>query len=267
MTDQQSQDNIQNNLEKIRQQVAEHIAQRNSQADDDLGKNATASNISSPTASPIISPLGILAVSKTHSPDKVETAYQAGQMDFGENYMQEAVAKVAALKHLPLCWHFIGHLQSNKARLAAENFDWVQSVDSLKLARKLSTYRGDFKDADSEHGKQLKLLNITMQINISREDGKHGIAPELAESFCQEILSLPNIKLRGLMAIPEATDDPDKQQGYFNAMRKLFQDLKKSLNPPDWDTLSMGMSGDMTAALAGGSNMLRIGTAIFGTRP
>ncbi len=205
----------------------------------------------------------ILAVSKTHPPSLIREAYQVGQMDFGENYVQEAVAKIAELKDLPLCWHFIGHLQSNKARIVAENFDWVQSVDSLKLARKLSSYSSPDKP-----------LNITVQINISNEEGKSGIAPDIALDFCKELLPLPNIKLRGLMAIPEATDDPVQQKEYFRAMRQLFQSIYAFLNASpdtsihskDWDTLSMGMSQDMLAALDEGSNMLRIGTAIFGKR-
>lgn len=230
---------IQTNLEKVKQQVAE------------LAKQHQSDNASAPDRSPI----KVLAVSKTHSPEKVREAHAAGQSDFGENYMQEALDKIQALQDLPLCWHFIGHLQSNKARLAAENFDWVQSVDSMKLARKLSSA----SSAD-------KPLNITVQVNISREEGKFGIDPDDTESFCQEILTLPNLKLRGLMAIPEATDDPAKQQEYFGALRQLFQTIGDKFNPPEWDTLSMGMSGDLAAAIAAGSNMVRIGTAIFGPR-
>lgn len=237
--------NIQNNLAEVRRQVEEHLSRRQAQNNQVPANNPTKN----------FAAMRVLAVSKTHSAEKVEMAYAAGQTDFGENYMQEAIAKIQALQHLPLCWHFIGHLQSNKARLAAENFDWVQSVDSLKLARKLSA-----------HSSPDKPLNLTVQINISKEEGKFGIEPELTETFCQEILSLPNIKLRGLMAIPEATNDPHKQQGYFNAMHQLFQTIDSALSPPDWDTLSMGMSGDIAPAIAAGSNMLRLGTVIFGSR-
>ena len=198
----------------------------------------------------------IIAVSKTHPASYIEAAYAAGQQHFAENYMQEAVEKIQQLRSLPLTWHFIGHLQSNKARLAAENFDWVHSVSSLKLARKLNEYRSPTAPA----------LNICVQVNISREDNKSGIIPEEVVSFCAELQNFERLSLRGLMAIVENTDDTAKQKEYFSQMHQLFIAVQNELAPAKWDTLSMGMSADMISAIEEGATMIRIGSAIFGSR-
>lgn len=200
----------------------------------------------------------IVAVSKTHSASYVETAYKAGQTHFGENYIQEAAAKISQLQHLPITWHFIGHLQSNKARLAAEIFDWVQSVSSLKLAKKLNQYRSTTSP-----------LNICVQVNISREESKFGLIPENVKNFCLQLQDMDNLSLRGLMAISENTADIIKQKENFCQMHDLFEDIRQHLAVPNrdsWDSLSMGMSADMKSAIECNSTMLRIGRDIFGCR-
>ena len=200
--------------------------------------------------------VAIIAVSKTHSAEMIQEAYNAGQRDFGENYIQEAVAKMRELHNIDIVWHFIGHLQSNKARLASENFSWVQSVHSMKLARKLSEFRSP----------SAAPLNITVQINISEEESKSGIILAEAKDFCCQVKDLPNLRLRGLMAISENTDSKTKQKELFNKMNQEFQSIGAQIASPFWDTLSMGMSSDMKSALAEGASMLRIGSAIFGPR-
>lgn len=199
----------------------------------------------------------IIAVSKTHPTALIEQAYMAGQRHFGENYIQEAVVKKQELKDLAITWHFIGHLQSNKAKIAAEHFDWVQSIHSLKLASKLNEHRNSSSSAP---------LNITVQINISNEENKSGISPAVAPDFCHGLKELPNLEVRGLMTISENTDSVAKQREYFKQMQQLFIQLGQSQKFPQWDTLSMGMSADMESAILEGSNMIRIGSAIFGPR-
>ena len=226
--------NIADNLAKLRQQV----------------------NLTLESCSRSADSLLIIAVSKTRPASYIEAAHEAGQQHFAENYMQEAVEKIQQLSSLPLTWHFIGHLQSNKARLAAENFDWVHSVSSLKLARKLNEYRSPTVPA----------LNICVQVNISREDNKSGIIPEEVVAFCAELQSFERLSLRGLMAIVENTDDTAKQKEYFSQMHQLFTAVQNELAPPKWDTLSMGMSADMISAIEEGATMIRIGSAIFGSR-
>jgi len=196
----------------------------------------------------------LLAVSKTRPADELRQAFDAGQRDFGENYLQESLEKIEQLSDLAICWHFIGPIQSNKSRPIAENFDWVHSVDRLKIARRLSEQRPE----------DLPALNICLQVNISREESKSGCLPEETASVAAEISKLPNISLRGLMAIPAATEDPADQQRAFEAMQDLMLQLKN--HHPDLDTLSMGMSGDMQAAISAGATIVRIGTAIFGPR-
>lgn len=197
----------------------------------------------------------LLAVSKTRTADELKQAYDHGQRHFGENYLQESLEKIDALSTLDdLCWHFIGPIQSNKTRPIAESFHWVHSVDRIKIARRLSEQR-------PEH---LPALNICLQINISGEESKAGCLPEDTATLVAEITALPRINLRGLMAIPQATDDPEQQRDAFHRMQQLFTELKQ--NHPTLDTLSMGMSGDMAMAIAEGATIVRIGTAIFGAR-
>ncbi|WP_372742348.1 YggS family pyridoxal phosphate-dependent enzyme [Neptunomonas sp.] len=197
----------------------------------------------------------LLAVSKTRAADELRILYQEGQRHFGENYLQESLEKIAALADLQIDWHFIGPIQSNKTRAIAENFDWVHSVDRLKIAQRLAEQRP----------RTLPPLNICLQINISRETSKSGCLPSEAEGLLKQIARLPHITIRGLMAIPEATDDVIKQRTALKEMHSLFKRLQKQ--HPTMDTLSMGMSGDMQIAIQEGATMVRIGTALFGPRP
>lgn len=196
----------------------------------------------------------LLAVSKTWPAAKLRELAQAGQQHFGENYLQEALAKIQALADLPLIWHFIGPIQSNKTRDIAAHFDWVHSVDRLKIAKRLSEQRPA----------ELPPLNICLQVNIDDEDSKSGISPEALLQLAYDVKQLPNLKLRGLMVIPKATDDTAAQHDAFQRSFVLYQALQQHL--PDIDTLSMGMSGDLTAAVANGSTMVRVGSALFGRR-
>lgn len=206
----------------------------------------------------------LLAVSKTFPAIAIEEAMHAGQTAFGENYVQEAVEKIQQLAKLRpwLEWHFIGPLQSNKTRDVAEHFDWVHSIDRLKIAERLSTQRGEFPD--------LGELQVCVQINVSEEESKSGIALEEVETLCDAVAKLPNLVLRGLMAIPAPSDDVAQQRRAFAAVRECFVGLKakhsNDLGYDFFDTLSMGMSDDMEAAIAEGSTMLRVGSAIFGKR-
>ncbi|WLH29754.1 YggS family pyridoxal phosphate-dependent enzyme [Pseudomonas canadensis] len=197
------------------------------------------------------SSIHLLAVSKTKPAQAVREAYAAGMRDFGENYLQEALGKQAELTDLPLSWHFIGPIQSNKTRAIAENFAWVHSVDRLKIAQRLSEQR----PAD------LPPLNICIQVNVSGEASKSGCTPADLPALADAISALPRLKLRGLMAIPEPTEDRTAQDAAFAAVR----DLQNSLNLP-LDTLSMGMSHDLESAIAQGATWVRIGTALFGAR-
>lgn len=193
----------------------------------------------------------LLAVSKTKPAQAVREAYAAGMRDFGENYLQEALGKQAELTDLPLSWHFIGPIQSNKTRAIAENFAWVHSVDRLKIAQRLSEQRPA----------ELPPLNICIQVNVSGEASKSGCTPADLPALANAISALPRLKLRGLMAIPEPTEDRAAQDAAFAAVR----DLQASLNLP-LDTLSMGMSHDLESAIAQGATWVRIGTALFGAR-
>mgnify|MGYP000394775789 FL=1 len=195
--------------------------------------------------------VGLLAVSKTKPASDLREAYAAGLRDFGENYLQEALGKQPQLSDLPLIWHFIGPIQSNKTRAIAENFAWVHSVDRLKIAQRLSEQRPA----------ELPPLNICIQVNVSGEASKSGCTPEDLPALAHAISALPNLRLRGLMAIPEPTEDSDEQNAAFAAVR----DLQHNLNLP-LDTLSMGMSHDLEAAIAQGATWVRIGTALFGAR-
>ena len=193
----------------------------------------------------------LLAVSKTKPAEALREAYAAGLRDFGENYLQEALGKQLELADLPLIWHFIGPIQSNKTRAIAEHFAWVHSVDRLKIAQRLSEQR----PAD------LPPLNICIQVNVSGEVSKSGCTPADLPALAKAISELPRLNLRGLMAIPEPTDDRAEQDAAFAAV----QSLQASLNLP-LDTLSMGMSHDLESAIAQGATWVRIGTALFGAR-
>ena len=193
----------------------------------------------------------LLAVSKTKPASAIREIHAAGVCDFGENYLQEALTKQQALSDLPLIWHFIGPIQSNKTKAIAEHFDWVHSVDRLKIAQRLSEQRPA----------GLAPLNICLQVNVSGEDSKSGCAPADLPALAKAVAALPNLRLRGLMAIPEPTDDRAAQEAAFSSLRALQKGLDLGL-----DTLSMGMSHDLEAAIAQGATWVRIGTALFGAR-
>lgn len=196
----------------------------------------------------------LLAVSKTWPAADVRTAARCGQRAFGENYVQEGVAKMEALADLDLEWHFIGPLQSNKTRQVAEHFAWVHTIDRLKIAERLSAQR-------PEH---LPPLQVCVQVNVSGEASKSGVAPEEAAALAHAVAGLPRLQLRGLMAIPEPTEDEARLAAQFGVLRTLFEALKADGLP--LDTLSMGMSHDLESAVAAGATMVRVGTAIFGAR-
>ena len=196
----------------------------------------------------------LLAVSKTWPVDCVIEAARAGQRAFGENYVQEGVAKVLATVDLDLAWHFIGPLQSNKTRPVAEHFAWVHTIDRFKIAERLSAQRPP----------ALSALQVCVQVNVSGEASKSGCAPEEAPALCRAVAMLPRLHLRGLMAIPEATDDLAAQRAAFSRLRDVYNATRAAGLP--LDTLSMGMSHDLEAAVTEGATIVRIGTAIFGER-
>jgi len=202
------------------------------------------------------SAVSLLAVSKTVSAERVREAFQAGQHAFGENYVQEGLDKIAALDDLRsrIQWHFIGPLQSNKTRPVAEQFDWVHAIDRLKIAERLSAQRPA----------GMAPLQVCIQVNISDETTKSGVPPKDVLALAQAVAALPNLQLRGLMAIPAPADDPAAQRQPFAALRELLDQLRQA--GLQVDTLSMGMSADMDAAIAEGATLVRIGTAIFGAR-
>ncbi|TEU30453.1 YggS family pyridoxal phosphate-dependent enzyme [Alkanindiges illinoisensis] len=194
----------------------------------------------------------LLAVSKTHPAEVLRAMHAAGQCRFGENYLQEALSKQEQLQDLDLEWHFIGHVQRNKTKPLAAHFDWVHGVDRLIIAERLSTQRPE----------NLKPLNICIQVNIDGQDSKDGCVPAEVPELVQQISQLANIRLRGLMVIPK----PDNTVAFADA-KTLFDEVKaQHTNPDDWNTLSMGMSGDLEDAIAAGSTMVRVGTALFGAR-
>jgi pyridoxal phosphate enzyme (YggS family) len=194
----------------------------------------------------------LLAVSKTHPSEALREMYATGQHKFGENYLQEALEKIEALADLEIEWHFIGHVQRNKTKLLAEKFAWVHGVDRLIIAERLSTQRLDSQ----------RPLNICLQVNIDGQDSKDGCQPEEVAELVQRISQLPHLRLRGIMVIPA----PNNVAALLDA-QKLFKVVKAlHAHPEDWDTLSMGMSGDLEEAIAAGSTMVRIGTALFGAR-
>lgn len=198
----------------------------------------------------------LLAVSKTQPPQAVREAAAAGLREFGENYVQEALDKMAALADLraQLTWHLIGPLQSNKTRVVAEHFDWVHSVDRLKIAQRLSDQRPQ----------GLAPLNVCLQVNVSGEATKSGVAPSELLDLAQAVAALPGLRLRGLMSIPEPTEDPAAQRAAHRTLRTLWEQLRAA--GLTLDTLSMGMSADVESAIAEGSTLVRVGTALFGAR-
>ncbi len=196
----------------------------------------------------------LVAVSKTFPAAAVAEACAAGQRDFGESYVQEALDKINALTHLPIVWHFIGPIQSNKTRIIAEHFHWVHSVDRLKIAERLSAQR----PAGAAP------LNVCLQVNVSGESSKSGCAPQEVAELAVAIARLPRLALRGLMAVPEPSEDPALQRARFDALAALIEPLRRAGLP--LDTLSMGMSGDLEQAIAAGATIVRVGTAIFGSR-
>ncbi|KID54871.1 hypothetical protein JF50_23745 [Pseudoalteromonas luteoviolacea] len=223
------------------------IAERLNNAYDRITKAEQNSHISDPVQ--------LLAVSKTKPIDLIQQAYEAGQRQFGESYVQEAVDKVIHFKqYRDIDWHFIGPIQSNKSRHIAEHFSWVQSVDRIKIARRLSEQRPN----------NLKPLNILIQVNISGDEKKSGCMLEELTELAEFIDGAKQLTLRGLMTITAQTDDVDQQLQYFEQMKDCFDKLKTQY--PHIDTLSMGMSGDLEPAIAAGATMVRIGTDIFGKR-
>jgi pyridoxal phosphate enzyme (YggS family) len=196
----------------------------------------------------------VLAVSKTFGPDMVAQAHAAGQTAFGENYIQEAVQKITQLRHLPLQWHCIGPIQSNKTRLVAEHFDWVHTVDRLKTAQRLSEQRPP----------HLPVLQVCIQVNVDGGTSKSGVLPEDALTLALQMAALPNLRLRGVMSIPEPAPDFTAACAVFARVKAVFDVL--NAQGLALDTLSMGMSADLEAAIHSGSTMVRVGAAIFGGR-
>ncbi|MFL0800227.1 MAG: YggS family pyridoxal phosphate-dependent enzyme [Agarilytica sp.] len=196
----------------------------------------------------------LLAVSKKHPTDAISQLYNLGQRDFGENYLQEALAKIDAIEHTDIVWHFIGPIQSNKTRAIAENFNWVHTVDRLKVAQRLSDQRPN----NSPN------LNVCIQVNIDQQASKSGAHPKDVAALVSAVSALPHLNLRGLMIIPNPETNTDGSA--FSEAKSLFDQINKNNPPPHWDTLSMGMSADLEQAIAHGSNIVRIGTDIFGPR-
>ena len=202
-----------------------------------------------------VNEITLLAVSKTFAPEAVREAFAAGQTAFGENYIQEAVEKIGLLRELPLQWHCIGPIQSNKTRLVAAHFDWAHTVDRLKTAQRLSEQRPD----------GMAPLQVCIQVNIDGGASKSGVSPQEVLPLARQVAQLPRINLRGLMTIPEPAPDFAAQVALHLRAKALFDELRRA--GLALDTLSMGMTADLEAAIAAGSTMVRVGTAIFGARP
>lgn len=196
----------------------------------------------------------LLAASKTNPPENLRAAWEAGQTVFGENYLQEGLVKIRALADLPIEWHFIGPIQSNKTKPIAENFAWVHGIDREKIANRLSAARPD----------TLPPLQVCVQVNVSGEITKSGVSPDRAAELAAYVSELPRLQLRGLMAVPELTAVTALQREQFHQLREIFEELKRQ--GFNLDTLSMGMSEDIENAIAEGATIVRIGTAIFGPR-
>jgi pyridoxal phosphate enzyme (YggS family) len=196
----------------------------------------------------------LMAVSKKQSSENIREAYQAGQKDFGENYLQESISKIHELHDLEIIWHYIGSIQSNKSKLIAENYDWVHSIDKISTLKKINKYRGSVN----------RKINICIQVNIDAEDTKSGLYMNEVEDFIKGCSSMNWVNIRGLMAIPKYQSDSDLKSKAFKKIKHLFDDLiKKGYK---LDTLSIGMSSDYEEAIESGSTIVRIGTAIFGER-
>ena len=223
---------IKNNLESVRQRIAASCSA--------CGRDPAQ--------------VGLLAVSKTFGPEAVAQAYAAGQAAFGENYIQEAVEKIQALAHLPLQWHCIGPVQSNKTRLVAEHFDWVQSIDRLKIAERLSAQRPTARGP----------LQVCIQVNIDGGPSKSGVPAQEALALARAVAALPGLRLRGIMTIPEPAASEQATVAVHRRAKELFEQLRSA--GLDLDTLSMGMSADLEAAIQAGSTLVRVGSAIFGAR-
>ncbi len=201
-----------------------------------------------------INELKLLAVSKTHPASAIQAAYEAGITEFGESYLQEALDKIQSLDKISVTWHFIGPIQSNKTRLIAENFDWVQSVDRIKILKRLNDQRPD----------KMAPINTCIQINYFDEPQKKGAIKDEIDELLELASQLPNISLRGFMAIPPKTKCVETQLSQYLQIASCFKDYQKQF--PQMDTLSIGMSNDIEAAIAAGSTMVRVGTALFGKR-
>lgn len=224
--------NIEKNLALVQQKIAQAAAAHQRAADS----------------------ITLVAASKTQPVSAIEAAYLAGQRDFGESYLQEAEQKMAILHDKAITWHYIGPLQSNKTSRISELFDWVHSIDRLKIAQRLNDHRPPDRPP----------LNILLQVNVDNEASKSGIDLQQIMPLAEQIASLSRLKLRGLMAIPAQQTDFEQQRIPFRRMQQALQELQRHY--PDCDSLSMGMSGDMQAAIAEGATLVRIGTAIFGSR-
>lgn len=196
----------------------------------------------------------LVAVSKTFPPAAIAEAQRAGQRAFGENYVQECLDKIRVLQEPAIQWHFLGPIQSNKTRLVAQNIDWVHGVDRFRIAQRLSAARPD----------TLLPLQVCIQVNVSGEHSKSGVAPEAAVALAGQVSALPRLQLRGLMAIPEPTPDSIQRRGRFRLLREIRDEIGR--NGLELDTLSMGMSDDLEDAIAEGATMVRVGRAIFGER-
>jgi len=234
---------ITNDLEQSVTKVTEHLAQVQRR----LAEAARA-------ASRDPEQIYLLAVSKGQSLAKIRSAYQAGQRSFGENYLQEAIKKIDAIRETDIEWHFIGRLQSNKAAKVAPRFGWVHTVDRAKLAQQLNDHRPH----------NAPPLNICLQVNLAGESQKGGIEAAAVAELAAVVAELPRLKLRGLMTVPPATANPEQSRPYFDSLAQLQRELADSGLPTD--TLSMGMSSDLEVAVAAGATIVRIGTAIFGQR-
>ncbi len=219
----------------------DHINHRIEQAFNNSGRSLT-------------DPVTLLAVSKHHSLDKIQALYDLGQRDFGESYLQEAMEKINQSPYSDIIWHFIGPIQSNKTKDIAQHFQWVHSVDRIKIARRLSSQNSGTSP-----------LNICLQINISQEPQKSGFSHNEIFAVMEEIIKLPNLAIRGLMTIPAPSNDFTRQKVAFRQLRELMQQLNQQFEL-NMDTLSMGMSNDLEAAITEGATIVRIGTALFGPR-
>lgn len=198
----------------------------------------------------------LLAVSKTRQVEELRVAIDAGQQVFAENYLQEALDKMKALAHKTLEWHFIGPIQSNKTALIAQNFDWVHCIDRIKIAERL----------DKQRPTEAKALNVLIQVNVNQEASKSGVHFDQLSALAEKIITLPQLKLRGLMTIPAPSDEPEQQRENFHRLRLAKEQLNQKLGI-ELDQLSMGMSADYPIAIEEGATMIRIGTALFGKRP